>query len=130
MPAVGGRFDGLMSKEFRSTLWFKKGALDAEARVEATGQKDGLHPGAVDLLPPEDRYLDDGSVTQGDARAYSLRTGHTEMIPSGVRAAAAVGLGGAAVHIEELRARRPRRAVAVAALADALLMALPVYAVT
>jgi len=41
---------------FRTTLWFKKGELDVQAAQDPEG------PGAADLLPVEDRYLDDGSV--------------------------------------------------------------------
>lgn len=43
---------------FRETLWFKKGLDDSEDS---------------DLLPIEDRYLDDGSVTPADVAQYSLR---------------------------------------------------------
>lgn len=50
--------------EFRETLWFKIGGLAAEA--EAT---EAPHP-----LPLEDRYLDDGSVTEADIKQFSVRT--------------------------------------------------------
>jgi len=45
---------------FRETLWFKKGFLDTEQREPA------------DLLPLEDRYLDDGSITIEDRAQFSL----------------------------------------------------------
>ena len=70
-----------MQKSFRSTLWFKKGELDTAAAESAADGKDGLHPGAVDLLPVEDRYLDDGSLTHDDRRQFSLQTGHTQVVP-------------------------------------------------
>lgn len=43
--------------DFRETLWFKIGFLDAEAST---------------LLPIEDRYLDDGSLTEADVKEYSV----------------------------------------------------------
>ena len=57
---------------FRETLWFKKGLLDADLAHEAVRSGDSLAPGAVDLLPIEDRYLDDGSVSAADSAALSL----------------------------------------------------------
>jgi hypothetical protein len=45
---------------FRETLWFKQGMLDAEL------------PEQADLLPIEDRYLDDGSLTTEDVTRFSL----------------------------------------------------------
>jgi hypothetical protein len=70
-----------MDKTFRATLWFKKGELDALAATDAADDGDGLHPGKIDLLPVEDRYLDDGSVTSADSEAFSLRTGGTVGLP-------------------------------------------------
>jgi hypothetical protein len=69
-----------MDKQFRVTLWFKKGELDAYHAEQATGG-DELHPGAVDLLPVEDRYLDDGSVTREDSAMFSIHTGSTQYVP-------------------------------------------------
>ncbi|MEJ7600281.1 MAG: hypothetical protein WKG01_20395 [Kofleriaceae bacterium] len=63
---------------FRETLWFKKGLLDAEL-AQAAGS-DALEVGAVDLLPVEDRYQDDGSVSGADSAALSLATGTTVSI--------------------------------------------------
>lgn len=59
---------------FRTTLWFKKGELDAEAAHDPEGM------GAADLLPIEDRYADDGSVSRADVAAFSLATGHTQAL--------------------------------------------------
>ena len=59
---------------FRTTLWFKKGELDAAAAQDPDG------PGAADLLPIEDRYADDGSVSRADSAAFSLATGQTQML--------------------------------------------------
>jgi hypothetical protein len=70
-----------MSKPFRATLWFKKGELDAAAASAAAESGDDLHPAALDLIPAEDRYFDDGTVTAADSEAYSLRTGGTCALP-------------------------------------------------
>ena len=45
--------------DFRETLWFKIGGLEAEAATQ---------------LPIEDRYLDDGSLTEDDIQQFSIRT--------------------------------------------------------
>ncbi len=45
--------------DFRETLWFKIGGLDAEP---------------ANSLPIEDRYLDDGSLTEADVQEFSVRT--------------------------------------------------------
>jgi serine/threonine protein kinase len=68
---------------FRDTLWFKKGELDAEvahtaAEELARAGKDGaLEP--ADSLPLDERYRDDGSLSRSDKEKYSLRTGATAM---------------------------------------------------
>ncbi len=67
---------------FRETLWFKKGALDAEVAEQAaitTPQRAGV-PVAdkADEMPIEDRYEDDGSIDARDKQAFSLRTGHSQ----------------------------------------------------
>lgn len=54
---------------FRITLWFKLGSLAEQAEADA-------EPAAA--LPLEDRYLDDGSVSPDDSRAFSLRSGRTQ----------------------------------------------------
>ena len=70
-----------MRPKFRDTLWFKKGAQDAQARDEAVAAGDDLAPSAVDLLPIEDRYEDDGTVRPSDSKIFSVRTGRTEYMP-------------------------------------------------
>jgi len=59
---------------FRTTLWFKKGELDAAAAQDPEGT------GAADLLPIEDRYRDDGSVDSADTAAFGLRSGQTQAV--------------------------------------------------
>jgi hypothetical protein len=72
------------SNKFRETMWFKKGELDAaaaEAAAEVMQAKpDEIVADRADDLPMEDRYKDDGSITAQDQRAFSLRTGHTQMM--------------------------------------------------
>jgi hypothetical protein len=60
--------------KFRETLWFKKGELDAVAAQDPEG------PGAADLLPIEDRYGDDGSVSNADTAAFGVRSGQTQSL--------------------------------------------------
>ena len=63
--------------KFRETLWFKKGELDAEEGQRAADGDDDLASGAADLLPIEDRYRDDGSLTRTDSRSYGVHSGNT-----------------------------------------------------
>jgi hypothetical protein len=60
--------------KFRETLWFKKGELDAVAAHDPEG------PGAADLLPIEDRYRDDGSVSGADTESFGVRSGQTQAL--------------------------------------------------
>jgi hypothetical protein len=69
--------------KFRETMWFKKGELDAEEGRRAADSDDDLAPGAVDLLPGQDRYLDDGSLTGTDSASYGVRTGTTTWLKAG-----------------------------------------------
>lgn len=66
--------------KFRETMWFKKGELDAAAAEEAAAAGDATAAGKADLLPIEERYSDDGTITRGDAEKYSLKTGATSMM--------------------------------------------------
>jgi len=65
---------------FSETMWFKKGEMDADAAVPATADAPPAPVAPVDSLPIEDRYVDDGTLTQGDSQKYSLRTGTTAMM--------------------------------------------------
>jgi hypothetical protein len=54
-------------KNFRETLWFKRGELERDIPVdESRGE-----------LPVEDRYHDDDSVTSSDSIHFGVRTGTT-----------------------------------------------------
>jgi hypothetical protein len=63
--------------KFRETLWFKKGELDAREAALAADGDDDLAPGAVDLLPVQDRYQDDGSLTRTDSHSFGVHSGTT-----------------------------------------------------
>ena len=66
--------------KFRETLWFKKGELDAREAAQAADGDDDLAPGAVDLLPVQDRYRDDGSLTRTDSRSFGVHSGTTSYL--------------------------------------------------
>ena len=68
------------SKKFRETLWFAKGAKDEAAADEAAASGDALAIDKADLMPIEDRYLDDGSVRPSLTNLFGLHTGRTEYI--------------------------------------------------
>ncbi len=54
-------------KNFRETLWFKRGELERDIPVdESRGE-----------LPVEDRYRDDDSLTSTDSVHFGVRTGTT-----------------------------------------------------
>jgi|GEM_PF-602386 len=72
--------------QFRETMWFKKGQLDAEAAKRAAqggADKSSLpESDKADEMPMEDRYTDDGTLSHDDKDKFSLRTGRTEMMPA------------------------------------------------
>jgi hypothetical protein len=105
-----------MAKQtFRETLWFKKGDLDAQEAVSAADDAEKI--GAVDLLPVEDRYLDDGSVDRDDSAAFGLHTGSTQYLPP--VAADVVALDGVVPRrlVRELKGTRHLIAALVASIA-------------
>jgi hypothetical protein len=75
-----------MRAKFRETLWFKKGEQDAKVADEAVAAGDLFAPQAVDMLPIEDRYEDDGSIAATDSVAFGVHTGKTEYMPKGLGA--------------------------------------------
>ena len=69
--------------KFRETMWFKKGELD-EAAAEAASEKrkkDELVSDKADEMGIDERYNDDGTITDSDKERLSLRTGSTMMEP-------------------------------------------------
>jgi hypothetical protein len=66
--------------QFRDTLWFKKGELDAQAAQNAAEERavgNELAHDKADMLPIDERYKDDGTLSRSDKEKYSLRTGAT-----------------------------------------------------
>ncbi|MFH1130020.1 MAG: serine/threonine-protein kinase, partial [Pseudomonadota bacterium] len=72
--------------EFRETMWFYKGELHS-AIAEEGGGKEGDEPEEAALKSPltgetpgeiSARYVDDGSMSEDEARRLSLRTGSTQ----------------------------------------------------
>lgn len=109
-----------MRTGFRTTLWFKKGLLDAEAARTAAASGDALQPSAFDLIPVEDRYADDGSITAEDHAWLSLASGTTEALP---RHADAVSLpGDVDVLVHDLTQDRYRMFVAITGSLVALIV--------
>ena len=116
--------------KFRETLWFKKGELDVEAAQDAARDEDDLRPGAVDLLPLEDRYLDNGSLTRGDSVEFGVHSGVTQhMAPLDGEPGAGAEAADAGVDVRHLvgEMRRGRRAVFAAIGAAALALGLAVF---
>lgn len=87
-PRAGGARPESKGK-FRETMWFKKGELDAAAaQAAATAKPEESVADKADALPIEDRYKDDGTLSNQDAQRLSLRTGATQMMQA-MRAPAA-----------------------------------------
>ena len=67
--------------KFRETMWFKKGELDeAAARAAAQSKPEEGVSAKADEMEMDERYTDDGSITQQDQDRLSLRTGATMMM--------------------------------------------------
>jgi len=84
---------------FRETMWFKRGELEEETTP----------------LPIEDRYLDDGQLTNMDSSAWGVHTGETQQLPPEVLAACK--LDQPDVMQQLVREMKPRKAVIAAAAA-------------
>lgn len=114
--------------KFRETLWFKKGELDAREAAGAAAGDDDLAPGAADLLPVEDRYRDDGSLTRTDSHSFGVHSGTTtwfQPVRDGSIAASA------AEYAERDMVREMKRGTAVRLMAIGLaLLALAVVVAT
>jgi hypothetical protein len=84
--------------KFRITLWFKVGALEADAE----------QPEGAAMLPIEDRYLDDGTVTSDDSRRFGLRSGRTQALARGVFEPARSDVDGQTIGhlVREMKGRR------------------------
>jgi hypothetical protein len=91
-PAPTGKAaDAGKGNAFRETLWFKKGDVEhmiAEARAKIAspeGKAPEAPSPAEEVLPIEDRYVDDGTVTSDDRKKFSLRAGNTSAAMPAVR---------------------------------------------
>jgi len=113
--------------KFRETLWFKKGELDAREAARAAAGDDDLAADAIDLLPRDERYRDDGSLTRTDSHHFGVHTGKTTHLR--MRPDASIGATVAAYAEREMMVEMRRRVaipmmVAVGALiAGAILLA-------
>ena len=108
-----------MSK-FRETLWFKKGDLD----VKAAEDPDGL--GAADLLPVEDRYLDDGSVAPADTSAFGVHSGQTQGLEMVKQTSQMEPVG--EVPVQLIREMKRGRLPVLAAIGGALVFVIAIVA--
>lgn len=111
---------------FRDTLWFMKGEKDAQAAQEGAG--DPMHPQAVDLLPAEDRYLDDGNIQPSHSATFGVRTGTTEYLPKLDHNTPGGTTLNTALLIGELKGGRRRVFAALGASALALVAVVAIYA--
>lgn len=114
--------------QFRETLWFKRGDLTEPAPPEdADADADAEVPRAA-LLPVEDRYLDDGTVTAADRTTFGLHTGATAYVPTVREAATAEAADDGVLPQLVAEMKRARRRViaaigVVAVAGTALVMA-------
>lgn len=68
--------------KFRETMWFKKGELDEAAAEAASHDRDALASSKADEMSMEDRYDDDGTLSNDDQQRLSLRSGSTADMPA------------------------------------------------
>lgn len=107
--------------KFRETMWFKKGDLDAQAAVAAAEERARTGKDAstdkADLLPIDERYKDDGSISRSDKEKYSLRTGATTMMAAVKDAPASQSMSkiGEDVLVSEMKSGRTWIFLAIAA---------------
>jgi len=104
--------------KFRETLWFKRGelGLDQPKKPEADDE-----PSAV-MLPIEDAYLDDGSVSSDDTATFGLHVGGSQYVPV---IKGATGDAGAHVDVlvREMRRGRARMVATMSAFAAVVALA-------
>ena len=87
---------------FRETMWFKKGDLDAQAAqaaAEEHARTGKITSDKSDLLPIDERYKDDGSLSRTDKELYSLRTGAT--VSTAAVRAPSESAAGASIKVSE-----------------------------
>ncbi len=131
--AASGRSRRKSRRSFRETLWFKKGHMDGKAAEKAAHDyargRSGIEK--IDLLPVEDRYADDGSITTKDEKRFSLRTGNTDVTQAigaergqgTMPASTSEAMVPEAMMIDEMKAGRGK-VIAVVAIAIFLFVAI------
>jgi hypothetical protein len=114
--------------KFRETLWFKKGEKDAEVAQEVDAA-DVMAPTAVDMLPIDDRYVDDGSLLASDSTAYGIHTGRTEYLTPIMSAEPGGTTLNTKVMIGDLKRGRVRVVAVIGASAIAIVAVVAMYLV-
>ncbi|MBL4635327.1 MAG: protein kinase [Kofleriaceae bacterium] len=93
--------------KFRETMWFKKGELDeAAAKAAAQAKPEDQVSSKADEMEMDERYKDDGSITQTDKERLSLRTGATMMLEAIPEQAKTTDLVSEADLVSEMTAGR------------------------
>jgi hypothetical protein len=113
-------------QKFRETLWFKKGEKDAEVAQEVDAT-DVMAPTAIDMLPIEDRYDDDGSLLASDSMSYGIHTGHTEYMTPIVTTEPSGTTLNTKTMIGDLKRGRVRVVAAIGASAIAIVAVVAFY---
>jgi hypothetical protein len=111
--------------KFRETMWFKKGELDAQAAqaaAEEHARTGVVTPDRADLLPLDERYKDDGSLSRSDKDRYSLRTGATAGTKALRESAGHTGTSGKVSEDELIGEMKGGRNKIIAIVAVALVM--------
>jgi hypothetical protein len=97
-------------------MWFKKGELDeAAARAAAQSKPEEGVSAKADEMEMDERYTDDGSITQQDQERLSLRTGATMMMEA-VPQAVTRGNVSEDYLVSEMTAGRNKILMAIAAV--------------
>ncbi len=103
--------------KFRETMWFKKGELDeAAAKAAAQAKPEDQLSSKADEMEMDERYKDDGSITQTDKERLSLRTGATMMLEAIPEQAKTTDLVSEADLVSEMTAGRNKIIWGIAAL--------------
>jgi len=117
--------DDAAKGKFRETMWFKKGELDAQAAQAAAEEHARTGrisvPDKTDLMPIDERYKDDGTLSRSDKEKYSLRTGGTAMTKAQRMSSANAAIGKVSEDALIGEMKRGRNKV-VAAIALALVV--------
>jgi serine/threonine-protein kinase len=120
---------GKGKKQFRETMWFKKGevneaAAQAAPNDEAAADKlAAAQVAAEDAKVLADSYQDDGTLQGGERKKYSLRTGHTQMNMQAIK----VPVGGPGMNEKEMAAEMNQSGKAVSKIVLVLILAVVLF---